>query len=234
MDRYQRTTQLVPAAAAVAPLSFATVVTFRWEHLPPSIVTCLATAGFHLVIMRLIRDKGNKVQDRLWKKWGGHPTALRLRWSSATDHQAHTELHRRVQTMTGTKLPKAAAERANPAQADATYERAVARLREMTRDRTRYHRVFSELLEYSTARNLLGVKPWGLTISIGVLALAAGAAVTNTLGLTDFSWLPMILSGAGALASSALWTAIITPAYVKRPAARYAEALLNAAAGPQN
>ncbi|QHF21695.1 hypothetical protein GTU71_13190 [Rathayibacter sp. VKM Ac-2762] len=232
MDRYQRTTQLVPAAAAVAPLSFAAIVTFQWEDLPPSIVTCLAAAGFHLVIMRLIRDRGNKVQDRLWQQWGGHPTALRLRWSSATDQSAHADLHRRVQAMTGTKLPKAAVERSDSAQADATYERAVARLREMTRDRTRYHRVFSELLEYSTARNLLGVKPWGLTISVSVLLLASGAAVVNVLGRADFSWLPVILSGAAALAISALWIVIITPAYVKRPATRYAEALLNAAAEP--
>ncbi|QHC57536.1 hypothetical protein [Rathayibacter sp. VKM Ac-2760] len=222
----------MPALAVLAPVTLAAVVVFRVDDLPRSLLTVAAATGFHLVVLRLVRDRGNQVQARLWERWGGQPTAARLRWRSTQDHSAHGELHRRIQRVTGVQLPTASAEHADPGRADAAYERAVAQLRELTRDHARHHRVFTELLEYSAARNLLGVKPLGLVVAVVVAVLSGAAAALTAAGAMGWSWPPIVLSGGGAVLAAVVWLVVVTPAYVESSAARYADALLGAVLEP--
>lgn len=229
VDEYERATQLGPAAAVLAPISVLAVVIIRADDLTSivrSIVGVLAAAGFHLVAMRLVRDRGNIVQQRLWNSWGGNPAVQRLHWSSRTDATTVERLHRRVQATTKVQLPTRSEEEADLGAAQEAYTDAVARLREMTRDHGRYPRVWSELKQYGTARNLYGAKPAGLVVAAAVLAaslIMVGASLTHHWSVRW--WWPAI-AGAVALAIGVVWFAFITPVFVQTAAERYSDALL--------
>lgn len=234
MDQYDRATQLVPAAAVLAPLSVLVVVTVRTDDLTSvirSVVGILAAAGFHVVAMRLVRDRGNTVQERLWRSWGGSTTVARLRWRDRPDTEV-SRLHHRVQTTTGVRLPTRAQEQNDPAAAEEAYADAAGRLRETTRDHARFPRVWTELKQYGTARNLYGVKPAGLIVTAAVLATSivmTTASATETWKL-DW-WLPAIAGGA-ALLTAFIWIALITPSFVRTASERYSDALLATAVEP--
>lgn len=189
------------------------------------------TAGLHLIVMRTVRDRGGVVQQRLWRDWGGSPTVQRLRWSGQPA-RAVERLHRRVQTMTSVALPTAKEEAADPANANDVYEDAVARMRDMTRDHERFPRVYSELVQYGTARNLYGMRPTGLSVAAAALVLVAVLAALTALQVLAVSWWSLGVAGAGALTLGAVWLLRITPAYVRPAADRYADALLGTANEP--
>lgn len=225
---YERATQLIPALAVLSPLSILVLVTIRTDDASDiirSAISVVAAAGFHIIAMRLIRDRGNKIQQPLWDSWGGSSTIRKLRWQGQTDVQV-SRLHHRMQAMTGILLPSRAEEETDPAAADETYADAVARLREMTRDHDHYPRVFSELVQYSTARNLLGAKPAGITI---VTVTVIASAVMVFAGLHEFWdvpwWLPLS-AGLTAVLIGAVWVALVTPRYVLTASERYSDALL--------
>lgn len=227
---YERTTQLVPAIAVLAPVTILVLVVFRTDdvaNLTRSVVGVLAAAGFHLLAMRLVRDRGNKIQDRLWASWGGSTTVQRLQW--ATQPQSRVErLHRRIAQMTGVELPDAKSEIADPSAAEEIYTEAVARLREMTRDHDRYPRVWSELKQYGAARNMYGAKPAALIIAAVVVALSAAMTTASVLALWNVSWYMPALAGVLAVAISGAWLFVVTPSYVRIASERYSDALLAA------
>lgn len=234
MDGYERTTQLGPVLLAAAPLTITALLCFRIqsiEGLIRSIIVLALAAGLHLVLMRLVRDRGNAVQEELWLAWGGSPTIQRLRWRTGGESKT-SRLHGRVEAMTGIPLPNAASETQDPDAADEVYEDALLRMRELTRDQDRYRRVYRELLQYGTARNLYGLKPLGLTIAAITFILAVTGSTLVAAGITGWPLWPLISAGTAALVFSAVWTLAITPGYVRKPAERYAHALLATAVEP--
>lgn len=231
---YERATQLGPAMTVLAPVTILTLALIRTgsaEDLIRSGAGIAVAAGLHLIVMRTVRDRGAVVQQRLWRDWGGSPTVQRLRWSGQPAI-AVERLHRRVSSMTSVALPGAEEEAADPADADDVYEDAVARMREMTRDHARFPRVYSELVQYGTARNLYGMRPAGLSIAVAVLVSVAVLAALTVLQILTVSWWSLGIAGAGALILSAMWLLRITSAYVRPAADRYADALLGTANEP--
>lgn len=233
-DRYEQTTQLKPAMWALAPVTLLAVLLIRTQNLGEitrSALLLMVAAGVHLILMRLVRDRGNDVQDRLWTEWGGSPTVQRLRWASNRPEDVR-QLHRRVQAMTSVALPDASTEAGDIAAANDTYEDAVSRLRELTHNQEAYPRVNSELMGYGAARNLYGLKPVGVAIAGSVSILAASATGAALSGVTGWSWWPLAVAGAGSAVVASIWIIVITPSYVRRAADRYAYALLSTAHEP--
>ena len=225
---YERTTQLIPASAVLAPFTVLAVVVFRTDdaaNLTRSVIGVLAAAGFHLVAMRLVRDRGNKIQEGLWASWGGSTTVQRLQWATQP-HQRVDRLHRRVSRMTGVSLPDASSESANPLQADDTYKDAIGRLREMTRDHAKYPRVWSELKQYGAARNMYGAKPAALTIAAVAVLLSAGMTTASLLAMWSVNWVMPAIAGILTMAMAAAWLHVVTPHYVRVASERYSDALL--------
>ena len=134
--------------------------------------------------------------------------------------------------MTSVALPSAEEEAAEPADADDVYADAVARMREMTRDHAQVPRVYSELVQYGTARNLYGMRPSGLTVATAVLVVVVVLAALGFLQALTVSWWSLGIAGTGALVFGAIWLLRITPAYVRPAADRYADALLGTANEP--
>ncbi|TDL45289.1 hypothetical protein [Microbacterium oleivorans] len=229
-QNYERTTQFVPATLTLVPLSVLVIVAFDSDDLATtirSIVTASLAAGLHLVIMRIVRDRGNKVQPQLWESWGGNPAESKLRWGHGSDDDTRL-LHSRVRAATGVKLPTRSQQDARPDQASAAYSEAVANLRERTRDHDAYPRVWSELLQYGSARNLYAVRPIAFIIAGGASVTGIGLAILSALNEWDKpSWLFAATAGFSLLWALG-WAAAVTPRYVRTAADRYADALLSA------
>lgn len=236
MDSYGRKTQLPPVALALTPVTVVLVTFFRAQSLDELIGSTgllMFTAAAHIIVARLVRDRGNIVQERLWKAWGGNPAVQKLRWRGAEEATV-SRLHRRVEAMTGVPLPNRAEEEANPNAAEGIYEDAVARMRELTRDHGRYPRVYAELVQYGVTRNLYGLKPTGLVIAGSVLFAAIIMATLNALGVTTITWWSVVASALGSTAVSLVWLFIVTSQSVRLPADRYADALLSTAGEPNS
>lgn len=217
--------------APITIFALALIRTGSTEDLIRSGAGIAVTAGLHLIVMRTVRDRGGVVQQRLWRDWGGSPTVQRLRWSGQSARVVE-RLHRRVYSMTGVALPTAKLEAADPAEADDLYEDAVARMREMTRDHARFPRVYSELVQYGTARNLYGMRPTGLIVAATMFIAVAVLAALTVLQVLTVNWWSLAVAGAGALTLGAVWLLRITPSYVRPAADRYADALLGTANEP--
>lgn len=217
--------------APVTALILAFVQTDTVEEVLRSAVSVIVGAGAHLIVMRAVRDRGNSVQPKLWTMWGGSPTIDRMRWAGNRPKDID-RLHRRIQHMTGVMLPRADDEAAAPADADDTYNDAALRLREMTRDHSRYPRVYAELVQYGTARNLLGAKTLGVTAAVAVLAIAGILAVLAHRNMIDVNWWSLPLTIGTAAIVLVIWVVRITPEYVRPAAARYADALVSVANEP--
>lgn len=229
MDSYSRTARLYPALLALLPGTVAIVVFFDLAAWVRTVVLVVVAAGLHVAVMVKVSDIGRARQDRIWARLGGNPTALRMRWASSTDDARLAEEHQRVQAMSGIELPTRGSEQADPAAAVRTYERAVRRLREKTRDADKYPRVRAELTAYGFARNVYGLRRVGITFAV-LIGLAS--ALAGLLGYSGFlqvdAWRP-IGTSLFAVAWIGVWLFVFTGGYARRASDKYAAALLDAA-----
>jgi hypothetical protein len=225
---YERATQLFSAAAALAPITAALLVCFRTGDVVDavrSLVSLVAAGGLHVVVMRMVRDRGNRVQEKLWASWGGSTTIQKLRWAAGP--RAHIQmLHGRVRQKTGLKMPTPRQEARDSAAADAVYEQAVQVLRETTRDHERYPRVWAELKHYGAARNLYGVRFAALVVSAVVFLASAALLKAAVGGDWELGWWPFLFSGSFAVLTALMWVFVVTPSFVRSASERYTDALL--------
>jgi len=228
LDNYGRRARVLPMFIALFPV--ATVLS-AWT---PGIMSLASGAGGAAVLAgasfflaQLARNAGKRREEALWKSWGGSPTVqfLRHRDSAFNQHQ-RARCHAVLQQL-GNHVPTQNDERDDPAAADAHFAACTRDLISRTRDQERFPLVFKENVNYGFWRNLWGLKPLGLTLSLVALVLC-GARL----------WLSWRASGeipepavAGAAADVALilcWTLWVSPAAVRIPAVAYAERLLEA------
>lgn len=229
MDSYSRTARLYPALLALLPATVGTVVFFDLAAWLRTLVLVLVAAGAHIAVMVKVSDVGRAQQGQFWARLGGNPTALRLRWSTSTDDAKLADEHRRVQAMSGVELPSRGSERADPVAAVRSYERAVARLREKTRDSAKYPRVRAELIAYGFARNVYGLRRVGIAFAV-LVGLAS--AVTGLLSYVGFlqvdAWQPIVTS-LFAVVWIGVWLFVFTGEFARHASDKYAAALLDAA-----
>jgi len=219
-DAYTRRARLAPAAVAAVPA----LVLLGGGLISPEGAESVVALGFGavgVVICGLVRDAGRRLQDGLWRSWGGAPTVRRLRWRDASDPGAMERLHRLVAEVTGEPLPTSAEEDADPQVADRRYAEAVAVLRELTRKRQDFPLVAEENAEYGFRRNCLGLRPVAMAVAGAVLGVSAGLLVAG-------GGEPRFYTG-GAVALVALaWWWLVRPDWVRRAAELYADRLLEA------
>lgn len=228
MDSYARTARLYPALLALLPLSVLLVVLFDPGEWFRSVLLLALAAGGHLVLMRVARNLGEGRQARWWRELGGNPTALRLRWSEAVHDDDHVDLHERVSNFTGIRLPTRAGEEVDSAAALRVYTRAVARLRELTRDRAVYPRVWDELKNYGFARNSYGLKPIGLVICIFSLTVTLTLSLIAALTDLEVDQWKLLVVGFVDLVVLLFWVFGVSLKLMARESTRYATALLDA------
>jgi hypothetical protein len=229
-DRYARNARLYPSLLVIAPTVIAIVAVAGLELSWLKMLWLgLGAVGGTYWLSQLARDPGKVLENKLWESWGGMPSVAILRHGdrridAITKARYHARL---VELVPNTSSPAPDVERNGPDAADICYAAWSTHLRNSTRDQKRFPLVFGELVSYGYRRNLLGLRPYGLTSSIlGCLIFGVffGAAIYNQHGVQDTLWLAL---GAEILLLL-FWLIRVSPAWVRLTAENYAARLVEA------
>jgi hypothetical protein len=228
-DAYTVKARIAPALLLLLPL---VVTVYAW--LPPDqdlaifgVLTAFSIAALGALAWE-IGQAGRLVQDGLFARWGGAPTTQLLRHSNGelapADKSRYIDalqFHRR-----DLAFPTPQVELQNPAAADAVYDRAVAWLREQTRDPRRFPLVADESTTFGFHRNLYALRAVGIAACIvgvigsGMLLVLSHEVVTRPI-------VALVVSGLCAI----LITRIASEGRVREAGFNYARVLLRALDG---
>ncbi len=238
-DEYSFNARVKPALFLVFPIFISLLVLFEpsrtWTG---STVTFLVAFGVINFAANQMSAKGNVLQDKLFKKWGGAPTTIVLRHANKTiDSVTKSRYMERLALLISNFTPTTAEyEQANPEKADELYSSASNYLREHTRDTTKYPLVFKENIAYGFSRNIRAFKSLGIFIT--VFSLLVSSVVTYLGSETLESMSPMAVMqeipfpylGLIAIHLSMIWVWIflVTENWVKVRAFAYAKRLYSA------
>jgi hypothetical protein len=221
-DPYTLHARIWPSIIVVLPLLLGLIVWIGPNDIVwGAINLAVSSSAAWVLFAQLGRDKGRKKQTNLFKRWNGSPTLLMLRHRDSNFEQPTLRrYHDRLSFRTGLAAPSVADENTDQGKADAVYESWTRHLLEHTRDN---ELVLAENMNYGFRRNLWGMKPIGITLSVaGLIACilrllidpspaTAPVAVANLL-------ITLILTG--------WWVSGVTPDWVKVTADAYAKRLI--------
>jgi hypothetical protein len=231
VDPYGRQARLFPALITIAPVALLVVAWFPalWTMLGV-LVSLASSFGLVLLLAQLGRDRGKRCEGGLYKSWGGKPSVALLRQgdSRIDDHtkaRYRDFIRRTLPTLT---LPSADDEKADPAAADRVYESVTAWLLTQTRDTKRFSILFKENIGYGFRRNLWGLKPFGLAISILGASISTATIAYKTVASGAAPAPEIFIVTAMVWVLVAIWTFVVTPSWVRVPADAYGTQLLAA------
>ena len=232
IDTYSLRARLQPALLTLLPLLVTIAAWFPALHeAAAGLVGLAAACGLTMLLAQIARLRGRKVEQQLFKVWGGKPTTiwLRLRDNNLDSHtkaRYHTCLQERIP---GWEPPTLEEEDERFTETDARYDSAVRWLRERARDKTRFPIVFQENVGYGFRRNLYGLKPIGIVVAVlavGVNALMLHLHLNNTATGSAFPVVGLATFAFGIFALVA-WLVVASPAWVRDAGDAYARALLS-------
>jgi len=170
---------------------------------------------------------GKQLERRLWRRWGGPPTTRFLRHSNQEFNQiTRDRVHEKLRSL-GLHVPTRDEQEQDPRAADEHYESCTEELIRRTRDTSRFPLVFKGLTEYGFRRNLLGLKPIGISIAaIGLITCGWGVVHGWNAAKPPAVAIVAALLTTGLLLSWLVW---VTEKTVGTAADRYARFLLEAA-----
>ena len=228
-DSYSRRARLFPGLVAGGSFIFGVFVLAPLQHMGlPQLGAGLFSGVFVFALADIARRRGKRLEDGLYKKWGGKPSTTMLRYSdtrldAATKATYLTLLSGKI----GSAAPTANDEVTDIAKCDAYYERCGNWLRESTRDTKKFRLLFDENVAYGYRRNLFGLKWPGFVIDLLILV---GCVVIF------WRWLPLDPENAssvkvGVIAGFTLLHALfmlflVTEESVREAAMTYARQLL--------
>ena len=231
VDPYARQARLAPALCAIFPIA---ILIFVWfpalQSLLGGVVSLACSFGIILWVSQIARDAGKRREPALFAMWGGKPSVTLLRHCD-NRIDPNTKARYRDFLMAHVfklSLPSAEEEAADPHKADEAYESVTNWLLTQTRDTKKFALLFQENISYGFRRNLWGMKPFGVTLSLlaalcstGVIIYRCGQAghgtPTEVMLATAFVWCLFIA-----------WVFIVRPNWVRIPADAYARQLLAA------
>jgi hypothetical protein len=231
IDPYGRQARLYPALIAIFPVALLIVAWFPALWTTFGILISLATSfGLVLLLSQLGRDRGKRCEPLLHQSWGGKPSVVLLHHAD-TRIDDHTKSRYRAfisRSLPGLALPTPAEEGADPTKADKAYESVTAWLLTQTRDTKRFSILFKENIAYGFRRNLWGLKPMGLTISLLGAVISTGLVAFGYISIGRIPVPEIVIATAAVWALSLIWVFIVTPAWVRLPADAYGMQLLAA------
>jgi hypothetical protein len=232
LDTYSFRARLQPALFALLPALIAAVAWVPALYdMAGAVVSLGITCGATMLLAQFARLRGRKVEERLFSLWGGSPSTVWLRHRDR-HLDAHTKARYHAclaQRIPGWQAPTCHDEHERPSEADALYESATRWLRESTRDRARFAILFYENVNYGFRRNLYGLKATGIVLAVFAVAFNGSLLIWQA-NLLSLSVHPMVtvVALASAAVALAIWSAIITPEWVRDASDAYARALLAA------
>jgi hypothetical protein len=230
-DSYARQARLYPALIVILPVALLVVVWFPALWTTWGALTSLASSfGIMLLLAQVARDRGKRLEPYLYQKWDGKPSVSLLRHRD-TRIDKHTK--DRYREFLNTQLPQlvlptAEEERADPAAADAKYQSVTEWLLTQTRDTKRFSILFKENVSFGFRRNLWGLKPIGIAVSL-IAGLASVTAIFSLYQITHQAPTPEIaLVTAAVWLLLLIWLTLVAPSWIRIPADAYGRQLLAA------
>jgi hypothetical protein len=221
-DPYERKARLYPALLVVLPLTISLLLWFpELLDLSRLLWVLIVSSGLLFLLSKISREMGKKKEKKLIQEWGALPSTLLLRHNDSTidpitKNRYHSYLMKHI---TGLELPPKETEN----NATNEYNTAVRWLLEQTRgDKL----LLKDNINYGFSRNLLGLKPIGLILSIVSLSFCIVGIYWRY--KYDFSsvvpevWISTIIS-AGFLI---FWLKMVNSSWVKSTGTAYARTLL--------
>lgn len=208
-DRYEAYARLAPAYLVIA--SAAPLLVLANFSIGARLIPLLFSFVFAPILAGWVRRKGKQIETAVWA--GGLPAEAILRATPHYRQRVGALLEIAPDDLGGVAISR----------------EAVARLREMTRDRARFPVVFSENSTYGFERNLLGMRPLGIVVTTLALFLALGALIAGRFGLVEVTLQQAVLVLVLQVLVGACWLAWPSKERVIQAANQYAHALLKAA-----
>lgn len=236
-DPYNRQARLYPALLTLLPAIFTAAAWFPAllaGTVAGMLLSVFAVCGGLYLLADLARSNGKKLERGLLQAWGGWPSTrlLRHRDGDLPASSKNRYCHALANKM-GSRWPTIAEEQLDPAASDDFYRSATDWLREQTRG-SEYSRLLAENINYGFRRNLLGLRPIGLGISVASLAITiigighrAGWSFARLYDvMAEPGIAPMSAAGIASIIALLFWSIIVKPIWVKHAGDDYARSLL--------
>jgi len=229
MDLYDLQARQAPIVLAVTPLALVAIALIPGlgqAKLATASIGGVVIAGLLVVGQRYARSAGHARQARLFQSWGGLPTTAMLRFRDSRLNPETKRIYRERLARLGANfpIPSEADEESDPTGADIKIGAAMDEIRRRAKERN-VKAVHRELINYGAARNIYGLKPFGLVVcAISIAVLLASIALRGGFspGAGD------LIVGAAILLLTGLWLFGFTERSVRHPAEAYARALFEA------
>jgi hypothetical protein len=232
---YERKARLYPVLLAISPIFVICISVYGMAGDLGNFLTSLATTfgGLYLLV-NIGRERGKRIESKLFARWGGTPTTqLQRHRDVRIDNITKDARHAFLASKLKVSAPTVAAEKADPEAADQFYAAGTRWLLEHTRDQKRFPLIFAENVSYGYRRNAYGLKPIAVTISVlsilWILISIDGVTLhgIDVLAMTQMSHGAKLATFA-SLSTLAIWLLFFTEQTVKTAAFAYADTFLRA------
>lgn len=185
-----------------------------------------AGMGGAFLLTQLARDAGKTREPSLFQLLGGMPSIVIFRHANKQlDAITKARYHRKLERLVAeAKAPTREEELANLDSADEVYSAWSQFLRTNTRDIKKYSMLFNENVNYGYRRNVWGLRPIGITLSL-LCVLVVGGRLWLVQSETGQINQHMAIAFVVALLFLSLWLFRFTSDWVRIPAIAYAERL---------
>jgi len=230
IDTYTLKARLWPAlisglpAAAVLAFVFPNV---EWWH--AGLMSTGAAVGLTFLLAQMARAAGKRKEPRLFEAWGGKPTTRYLRHrDSPLDRHTLARYHQNIMKLDPQlAMPSPGQEAADPLAADAVYDAATRMLIQKTRDTKRFRLLFKENMHFGFCRNLWGLKPIAILISLISAGVCGGLMYRERSLGHSIPPLPIAIGGL-CIFWLGCWLFWFRSSWIRVAADGYAERLLEA------
>lgn len=230
IDGYERKARLYPSIVVLVPgAALAFAVMLPTISIIKSIAAFIIACGGTSLLSQLARDEGKKGEPKLFEEWGGMPSVAIFRHrDSRIDPITKERYHKKLAGLVkDAKAPSAVEEAAIPNAADDIYRAWSTYVRMNTRDTEKYPLLFQENIYYGYRRNLWGMRPIGIALS--VLSFLGGLGWLGYQYHTGINISGAVIAAdAVALVFLVLWVFRFTPDWVRIPGDAYAARLAEA------
>ena len=231
-DFYSQRARVLPVYLTMAPLVllFMTLLP-EGLSLPVGGVSAIVLLPLSFLASQFGADFGKRLEKHLWHTWGGPPATRFLRHSNTEFNEVtRSRIHSRLRAL-GLTVPSREEQVSDPPGADVCFESCVEELIRRTRDPKRFPLVLKALTDYGFRRNLLGLKPVGILLTI--LSLGVSTGHIYTLWHASHQVRPVaVVASVGVLALLLIWLTWVNDETVHLAGKRYARFLLEAAPDP--
>jgi len=225
-DDYEIRARIAPTIIILLPIM---VMFFSIFQIPESLITAIVSLGlFFIVIFALSfipRELGIKMQQELWKKWGGPPSTLIIRCKDPhLSLELKKQLYKKIEKKYGIKLPHQNDQITDPNNFSKIMDSVFNRVRADLHEKSQDERWKKQNAEYGFLRNLSGCRIlWCILSLIGIIGCLGGwVFYKNDLILIGFA-LNFIIG-----VFSIIFGWLLSPKAIEDAAFRYAEFAWNA------